>query len=250
MADQDQSEIQPESGRCRIQFSTPQIAGLALLLGLMIWGQLVREPDDGFPADPKADSSYLQSLSPLNLTVQSVDAQHPVWQQLKLTCPADTGFRFFVTSPANEPNSENAKTWNDIRFVHSERMIVGKVALIGTGNQGAVLAWPPSFEQLLRAHHLDPTAFYQTEHRNIDDSLRFSQVDYPTVQVQWVCPRTSPSWPMRLSQGQARSPYSENDQQTWQFQVYELQAKRPIPTYDSGPIGDLILGLFPVQTLD
>ena len=250
MADQDQSNIPPESGRYCLQFSAAQVAGLAVLLGLMIWSQLVKESDDGFPADPRGDSSYLQALMPLNLTVQSIDAAHPAWQQLKLVCPDDSGYRFFVTSPANETVSQQAKTWNEIRFVHTEQMIVGKIAFSDMNDRSSLFAWPPTFEQLLRGYHLDPAAFYQTKYQNTDYRLRLSQVDYQAIQVQWACPRSSPSWPMRLSLGQALRASAENDQQTWQFQVYELQAKCPIPSYDSGPIGDLILGLFPVQTLE
>ncbi|MCD0460427.1 hypothetical protein [Roseiconus lacunae] len=243
-----------------LQFSRGNLLAAAVILGIGWMG--------AFGVDRRHDESMEQVWIPEvhRLTEKSIRCE-----PMGITIDSPDGFVFYAVD-------QQSPDLNAISFVNHRDKVVGRIATFDPSSQPWPPAADQFLPQLAEddptmgdrrependfdwqadessGDHTLRTADSETDGLETEfglpiNSLAFGTLSdsrlqtcttiYRQVEVEWVSPMKSPSWPFRIHQG--RCALSDR---TLLISVFELDSRSPAPVYDEGPIAAIANAISP-----
>ncbi|OYP34960.1 hypothetical protein [Rhodopirellula sp. MGV] len=228
--------MDPETnGRQRLQLSQANIVAIAIVLAVG-WVGANR-------IDQRRNQSSFDSM--MIPDVHALKQDQIKCDPLQITIDAPADFTFYSVN-------ETPPELSTISFVNHHAKLVGRIDSFDPARS----AWPPhpsSFQPHTADQFSDNKELENDVVVDLDqpiDSLAFGtltdsrlqvcSVMYQHIQVEWVSPMKSASWPFRIHQGRC-----ELENKTLLISVFELDSKTPTPVYDQGPIAAIADAIIP-----
>jgi hypothetical protein len=212
-----------------LQFSRGGLIVIAVLLGVSWFGSL-RTPSSGRYGDPNG----LPFGSWNGPRIQRLVDQKVESEQMGLRIDPVPDFAFFFVDRTGDdlvaPN---------ISFINRNESLLGEIQSFDPTRH----SWPPNaidFGDAVNVKVADETAVFDVGPSS-DFRMQVQTIRYDDAKITWASPRKSPVWPLRVHLGKC-----ELGGRVLLITVYELEARKPVPDYQAGPIAAIADALRPL----
>ncbi|MCC9600838.1 hypothetical protein LOC67_09695 [Stieleria sp. JC731] len=229
----------PSNERERLELTRANVFAIAVILAI---GWLGFNGADR-SRDPNGEISLDSLLVPDVLQLEQSEIQ---CDPLGITIETPAGFSFYAVN--QKPSQLTA-----VSFINRQAKLIGSVDEFDPD----VDQWPPKADlfQPWKSEEIQKNGIVDTVDQSIpsdqqdsierlgvppnslafdtlsDSRLQVCSVLYENVQIEWISPMKSPSWPFRVHQGRC-----DVAGKSILISIFELDSKSPTPVYDEGPI--------------
>ena len=158
--------------------------------------------------------------------------------ELGLQIDSVDGYVFF---DVDQPDDGQAPS--NISFINRSESILGEIKPFDPTNQ----IWPPQAIDFGQSVNIEIDGDPSADSAVIDVGpmsdfrMQVQTILYDEAKIVWASPRKSPAWPLRIHIGKC-----ELGERTLLISVYEMDAKKPTPDYENGPIAAIAAALRPL----